>query len=349
MDSLTQIALGASTLASVAPAQHVRRALIYGAILGTLPDLDALIPFADPLDRLILHRSASHSLLVLPVLAWLLCLIARQFDGVLRTDYWRWLVGFELALVTHPLLDGFTIYGTQLFWPLSTYPLGLGSVFVIDPAYTVPLLLACMLAWRRQSEASRRVRRPLIWALAWSCGYLLFGVIAQAIVTRRVLLDQPGVARTDLNVVAAPLTGLLYRIVKRQRGGYAEAYVSLLDSGAMRWAHFDSADQLIPTLLADAPGNAARARAFERLRAFSKGFFVVERAANGHVIVRDLRMGSAPNYAFSFDLGTVNTPIHHVTQLPMARPGFNALPWIIKRIYTPAAKLPLAHELAAAP
>ncbi len=37
-----------------------------------------------------------------------------------------------LALVTHPLLDAMTVYGTQLALPFTNHPYGVGSVFIID-------------------------------------------------------------------------------------------------------------------------------------------------------------------------------------------------------------------------
>ena len=69
MDSLTQFVLGAAVAAAVLPAARVRRALVYGAVLGTLPDLDALMHFGNPVDNFVYHRSATHSLIVLTLLA----------------------------------------------------------------------------------------------------------------------------------------------------------------------------------------------------------------------------------------------------------------------------------------
>ncbi len=59
----------------------------------------------------------------------------------------RWFWAIQLALITHPLLDAFTVYGTQLWWPLQPHPTMWSSVFIIDPAYTLWLLLACVAAW----------------------------------------------------------------------------------------------------------------------------------------------------------------------------------------------------------
>jgi len=73
MDSFTQIVLGAAVAAAIAPPQHRRAALLAGAALGTLPDLDVLpinLLTDDPVARMTWHRSWSHSLLVLPFVAW---------------------------------------------------------------------------------------------------------------------------------------------------------------------------------------------------------------------------------------------------------------------------------------
>src|SRR5678816_1952708 len=49
--------------------------------------------------------------------------------------------------MAHPLIDAFTVYGTQLFWPLPMRPLMWSSLFIIDPLFTLPWLLACVVAW----------------------------------------------------------------------------------------------------------------------------------------------------------------------------------------------------------
>src|SRR5690606_31517849 len=125
MDSLTQIVLGASVAAAVAPAKHRRAALLAGAALGTLPDLDSL-PISlltdDPVALMTLHRGASHSLLVLPLVGWLLWAMFRSRGGRVAEAPGRWFWAIQLALITHPLLDAFTVYGTQLLWPLAAKP-----------------------------------------------------------------------------------------------------------------------------------------------------------------------------------------------------------------------------------
>src|SRR5690606_41482870 len=112
MDSLTQVLLGGAVAAAVAPAGHRRAALLAGAALGTLPDLDVL-PIAlwtdDQAQRVTLHRGATHTLLVLPWLGLALWAWFRTRGGRVTRPPWRRLPASELALATLPRLDAFTV------------------------------------------------------------------------------------------------------------------------------------------------------------------------------------------------------------------------------------------------
>ena len=158
MDSLTQIVLGGALAAAIAPARHRRAALLAGAALGTLPDLDALplmLLSDDPIVNMTVHRSFSHSLFVLPLLGFAIWWLFQRFgNGRVAEAPTRWCWAIQLALVTHPLLDAFTVYGTQLWWPLMPPPTMWSSVFIIDPLYTLWLLLACVAAFFLRERAS---------------------------------------------------------------------------------------------------------------------------------------------------------------------------------------------------
>jgi inner membrane protein len=348
MDSFTQLVLGAACMVAVTPRSHARRAIIYGAALGTLPDLDALVPFADPLDQLILHRSASHSLLVLPLVATALFWLARRFDSAIAEQSQRWYIGFLLALITHPLLDFFTTYGTQLWWPLTTYPFATGSVFIIDPLFTVPIALALLIAWRRSqagANSSGQTAAPARWALLWACAYLGLGLLSQQHAMARVRADaelnhSAATDSTSVSVAAAPLTSLMHRVVLRRPGEYLEAYLSILDGDApIQWQRFASDDDALTALQ---QGNN-----FQRLAGFSKGMYKVQLTPDQHLVLSDLRMGSEPAYVFNFDFGPRSAPFTQVQQLPMQRIDSSALPWLAKRLVVPAGQLPSADRVVA--
>jgi inner membrane protein len=237
------------------------------------------------------------------------------------------------------LLDYTTICGTQLFWPLLKTPFGTGHMFIIDPLYTVPLIVGVLWHWRRNWLGSAI-------SLALSSAYLLTGLWTQQIAYARALADL-GPLRSDqkLLVVAAPLTILMHRAVLREKNGYREAYVSLVaDQGALRWERFVSEDALI----ADLSNAPASAKSWQRLRDFSHGFVALERITqNGesHVIASDLRMGSAPHFVFSYDFGPPRSPHSQVLEREAVRPDLETIKWVYNRILTPAEELPLASQV----
>ena len=155
MDSLSQLVLGASVQGALLGKYQGRKAYLYGAMLGTLPDLDVLIRYNDPISNMTYHRGFSHSLFVLTALglggAWLISRYHQWRDMPLPYSTRRLALAMTLALTTHPILDSFTVYGTQLLWPLQDplqiTPISIASVFIIDPLYTIPLLIAMIVGF----------------------------------------------------------------------------------------------------------------------------------------------------------------------------------------------------------
>ncbi|MBW1800134.1 MAG: metal-dependent hydrolase [Deltaproteobacteria bacterium] len=153
MDTVTQIALGAAVGEAVMGRQVGKRALLWGGICGLLPDLDLLIPISDAVKAFTYHRGPSHSLFVLtaltPLFVWLILRLHPRTIGYRI----RWFALVYLAFVTHVLLDCFTVYGTQIFWPLtpppSWGPLYLSLIRCIPCLYSA----AC---WRRLSCPAKR-------------------------------------------------------------------------------------------------------------------------------------------------------------------------------------------------
>lgn len=295
MDSLTQIVLGGAIAAAVAPPRHRRAALLAGAVLGTLPDLDSL-PIAlltdDPVALMTLHRGASHSLFVLPLLGWLLWAFFRRRGGRVAESPKRWFWAIQLALLTHPLLDAFTVYGTQLLWPLPTKPVMWSSIFIIDPLYTVWLLLACVAAFFLRERVA--AQRALAAGLVLSTAYLGWSLVAKGMVEREAgrTLAAMGLGDAPRFSVPMPFNTLLWRVVAMTPDGYVEGYRSVVaDAGPMRFASHASD----VAALAD----AADIPAVARLAWFNHGFMRASEV-DGELVLSDLRMGNEPDYSFNF-------------------------------------------------
>jgi len=63
MDSLTQIVLGSAVGEAVLGRKIGNKAILWGAIAGTIPDLDVLSKFfTDTVSALEIHRGLTHSL-----------------------------------------------------------------------------------------------------------------------------------------------------------------------------------------------------------------------------------------------------------------------------------------------
>ncbi len=171
MDPVSQGVLGALVSQSPAAKSALTKSAIIGALAAMAPDLDVFIrSSSDPLLALEFHRHFTHSLFFIPLGA-LLCslvfypLLARRWQLGYGTIYLWSLLGYS----THALLDGCTSYGTQLLWPLSDQRFAWDIVPIVDPLFTLPLLLWVFLACKWQS------RRWLGVGFAWLCLYIGLG------------------------------------------------------------------------------------------------------------------------------------------------------------------------------
>jgi inner membrane protein len=303
MDSLSQIVLGGALAAAIAPAAHRRAALLAGAALGTLPDLDSIplaLLFDDPVLRMTWHRSVSHSLFVLPLAATLIWWLYKRRDGRVAASPVRWFFAMQLALITHPVLDAFTVYGTQLWWPMKVSPTMWSSVFIIDPLYTLWLLIACAIAW----VARERIvaQRALLAGLILSTIYLGWSLAAKALVDRAAdeALADIGLQDAPRLSIPMPFNTLLWRVVAMTPDGYVEGERSLVaDRGPMRFrTHASDVDALRAV---------ADYKAVARLRWFNHGFMKAQER-DGRLILSDLRMGLEPDYLFNFAVAERNSP-----------------------------------------
>ena len=151
MDSFTQILLGIATVEVIAGRQLGNRTFIYGAILGTLPDLDVIVGLImDPISGVAIHRGISHSiflfLLLSPIIGWAIAKIERG-----KISFQRAILVAFFGLFTHVILDSFTSWGTQILWPLPDR-YALKTIFVIDLFYTVPLFISLIYVYRTKNQ-----------------------------------------------------------------------------------------------------------------------------------------------------------------------------------------------------
>jgi inner membrane protein len=187
MDTLTQGLLGAVCgQALFADKLGFRRAAAWGAVGGLIPDVDVLpIAFLGPLAEFKYHRAVTHSLWFSlaagPLLGWAVWRWQRrrratEADAREAGTLAAWTSLFIVALVTHPLLDLFTTYGTMLLWP-NPHRFALDGVAIIDPIYSGILVLALVVGrFARGSRGLALAQTAGVGALVATTWFLFYGL-----------------------------------------------------------------------------------------------------------------------------------------------------------------------------
>ena len=171
MDPLSQGTVGAAFAQSTANKNNILRISIIGFLAGLAPDLDVLIQSStDPILFLEYHRQFTHSLIFIPfgslIVALLIFPLVKRSMGF-KIVYLASLLGYA----THGLLDACTSYGTQLFWPFSNDRVTWNNISIIDPIFTIPVLVLLGTAIKTKKKIFS------FFAIGWITFYLSLGFI----------------------------------------------------------------------------------------------------------------------------------------------------------------------------
>ena len=318
MDSITQVVLGASVGEAVLGKKAGKKAPIWGAICGTIPDLDIVANFfMDELSATVVHRGFTHSILfsfiAAPVIGYLIHKIHKEEWGTSK----EWTKLAFWSLLTHPLLDCFTTWGTQLFYPISSYRVAFNNIFVVDPLYTLPFLIFLILAITRSRESK--------WRKIWNwTGLIISSFYLVLTITNKLVVDAvftnslhaQGKSTVRLSTYPSPLNNILWYCLAEDPYGFNVGYYSLLgDRNNISYLYIPKNEQLIQGHEDD--------RAIEKLEWMSKGFYTIEEK-DGVFLFHDLRFGllngfdqttTNPQFPFSYELieeDSVFTGVHQI-------------------------------------
>jgi inner membrane protein len=307
LDSLTQIVLGAAVGEATLGKKVGNKALLYGAIAGTIPDLDVFVgKLTDTITAIEWHRGFSHSiifcLLMSPILGWL----ADKIERKANLGWKSWALLFFWCLFTHPLLDAFTTWGTQLFWPLD-YKIAFNSIFVIDPFYTLPfLILTIILLFKKKGSAIRRKLNRL--SLILSTFYLITTLVVKFLATSKFdsALKEQQIEYTQLSTRPAPFSILLWNANIDTDDSYLIGDFSFFDTQPIHFKTFPKKRS--------ASAELENYKNVKRLIDISEGWYIIENKS-GQWIFNDLRFGLIPRkngesyFAFSYELQNVDGKI----------------------------------------
>jgi len=290
MDPLSQGVLGAAAPKSVAPPEHARIAALFGFLAGMAPDLDVFIrSSADPLLFLVYHRQFTHSLVFIPVggllCGWLLYLLFGKRCGLsLRRSIFYATLGYA----THALLDACTTYGTQLFWPFSDARIAWNTVSVIDPLFTLPILLLIVVSVFRRNAVLARI------ALAWAIAYPVIGLVQRdrAEAVGLELAGSRGHEPQHLEAKPSFANLVLWKVVYEHDGHYYVDAVRILADAKVY------PGESVPKLdlqrdFAWLDHQSQQARDIERFRWFSNGYVALDPGYPNRVT--DIRYSMLPN------------------------------------------------------
>lgn len=328
MDSFTQIVLGIATAELCAGEKLQRKTILYGAILGTIPDLDVLFgQFLNPVDGVAIHRGLSHSLLFFgllsPILGWLISKIEQEkinFRSATTLVFW--------CLFTHVLLDMFTSWGTQIFWPLPDR-IALKTIFVIDPLYTLPLLICLIIGLRKPTFALRK--KYVLRGIYISSFYLLItcSLKLYALQQFKNALQEQHISYSDLIVKPTAFNCILWNANVATKEAYLLGDYSLFDNQPITFERYEKNNALSQQLT----GNPD----FETLKKVSEGWFIVTKKDNEYYF-NDLRFGlltkdpKQPQFAFSYVFKDENGKLKAQEVPKQKRDGKALMQGILNRI-----------------
>ena len=289
MDSLTQIVLGAAVAEATLGKKIGNKALLWGAIAGTIPDLDVFyikLIGGGAIEEIVFHRGFSHSItfafLMAPLLGWVVNWLYRKKN---EANFLQWTNLFFWAIFTHPLLDSLTTYGTQLFLPFSDYRVSISSVFVVDLFYTLPFLLSVIaLSFINRTNGWRR--RINYLGLGISSAYLVAGLVNKYLasdVFRKDLAAEK--EKKELVFVGTtPLNIALWYGVAESDASFHIGYYSFFDeSKDVSWVSFPKNHELIDGI--------ENEYGVERLRWFANQLYVLAQPSEDTINFYTLKFG----------------------------------------------------------
>lgn len=302
MDSLTQIVLGAAVGEAVLGKKVGNKAILYGAIAGTIPDLDVLARFfVDTVTATEWHRGFSHSIfffiLFAPIFGWLVW----KLNPKSKASFLNWTSLMFMGLFTHPLLDAFTTWGTQLFWPFKTR-LAFQNIFVIDPLYTLPFLVFLIIAMCYKRTSPKR-RKYNYMGLFVSSSYLLITLILKGFAFKQFInnLSVQGIAYQEMDIRPAPFSAILWTANIDTPDAYLIGNYSFFDSQPIAFVSYPKNHELLGELVTNDK--------IVRLINIAEGWYTISEE-NNKLLFNDLRFGllslkpDETKFAFTYEISS---------------------------------------------
>jgi inner membrane protein len=292
MDSITHIALGAVVGEAIAGKSLGKRAMYYGALAQSLPDIDFVVSFfLSPADNLLAHRGLTHSFLFGILATICLALIAQRMHRPLKIPIRTWLIFFGVEILLHLLLDACNAYGVGWFEPFSDQRFSFNILFVADPFYSIWIGISMLVLIYMDSKNPQR-RFWIAFGLIASSAYFIHAVTNKMSVENaiRTSLAEKHIETKRLLTTPTPINSWLWYAVAEVDSGYYITYRSRWDSSEkIQFNWFPKRNDLLTPYAKD--------HDTEQLVKFSQGFYTVEKWEDDLIMFNDLRFGQIAGWA----------------------------------------------------
>jgi inner membrane protein len=344
MDSLTHVVLGAVTGDLLAGKKLGKKAMLWGALINSLPDIDVgCMAYMTVPEGLIAHRGFTHSFAFAFLLALLLAFIIGRLKPDSALNFRQWSIFFFIELALHCIVDVFTAYGTALAEPFSHERYALHLLFVADPIFTFPWLIAFFALLILNPFSSKRIHWSRM-ALIVTGIYLVFVSYSKVQATRVLHSNLVDIKNTseDHYTTPTPFNSVLWYITIRQDSGMLTAHYSLLDSDEKLVFYYTPKNDSLAASLPDR-------QSLETLIRFSEGYYCL-RMIHDTLAFHDVRFGQiggwyrpdAP-YVFRYNLSPEANNAHVMNSGRSESSTREALRELKQRIFRDHPKGVLRH------
>jgi inner membrane protein len=285
MDSLTHVVLGACIGELFTDKQFGKKAMIWGALTQSIPDIDFIAGFwLSPTADLIAHRSFTHSILFALLVAFFLGIAAERFHRPHNISLKKWMFFIGTELFVHLLLDGFNNYGIGWFEPFTDKRFTFNAIYVADPLFSLPAIVGCIALIALHSTHHKRV----IWArtsIIMTSFYLFYALFNKYEVSKPLpeFAKKQNIQYDRFFTTPAPFNTWLWFVVYEKKDGFYTGYRSVFDTIGYIDLQWHARNEYLLKPVAD------HKEVFD-LKKFSQGYYTVEQKKDT-LIFNDLRFG----------------------------------------------------------
>jgi inner membrane protein len=333
MDSITHLALGACMGEAFAGKTLGKKAMLWGALAQSIPDIDFLASFwMDTSSNLLAHRGFTHSLLFCALITPLMAFIAERLHRPHNIRFRKWLLFFAAVVFIHLFIDAFNNYGVGWFEPFSHRRISFNAIYVADPFFSLWPGIACM-ALIYLSRWSPKRKKYWQMGLGLSALYLMYCLFNKANINSDVkdILQKKQISYSRYFTSPAPFQNWLWYVVAGNDSGYHVGFRSVFDQNKnINFQYFPRND----SLLRPVSGHED----LSQLIRFSQKYYTVEKW-NDTLVFNDLRFGQILGWQYPRGKFVFYYFLQHPTEntLVVQRGRFTGWNWqtaeaLVKRI-----------------